>query len=74
MSPAARGGTLGLPPVQGPLDASRPLVVIDAGHGGHDPGAPGTMKRPSLARKGLTLALALALRDKLLAQAGCAWR
>jgi N-acetylmuramoyl-L-alanine amidase len=36
------GGVLGLPPVQGPLDASRPLVVIDAGHGGHDPGAQST--------------------------------
>jgi N-acetylmuramoyl-L-alanine amidase len=28
---------IGLPPVEGPADASRPLVVIDAGHGGHDP-------------------------------------
>ena len=34
-------GGLGLPKVEGPLDASRPLVVIDAGHGGHDPGAGG---------------------------------
>jgi N-acetylmuramoyl-L-alanine amidase len=33
------GGTVGLPPVQGPYDPSRPLVVIDPGHGGHDPGA-----------------------------------
>src|SRR3546814_6244440 len=35
--PVARG--VSLPPVEGPRDASRPLVVIDAGHGGHDPGA-----------------------------------
>ena len=35
------GGEIGLPAIQGPLDASRPLVVIDAGHGGHDPGAIG---------------------------------
>src|SRR3546814_9308628 len=30
---------IGLPQVAGPGDATRPLVVIDAGHGGHDPGA-----------------------------------
>ena len=55
---------IGLPPVEGPADASRPLVVIDAGHGGHDPGAPG----PNGEReKDLTLALALAVRDALLA-------
>ncbi|WP_343612617.1 N-acetylmuramoyl-L-alanine amidase [Novosphingobium sp.] len=65
------GGTLGLPPVQGPLDASRPLVVIDPGHGGHDPGAPGVdEKGHPLREKDITLALALALRDKLLAAGG----
>src|SRR3546814_18315141 len=30
---------IGLPKVAGPGDDNRPLVVIDAGHGGHDPGA-----------------------------------
>jgi N-acetylmuramoyl-L-alanine amidase len=64
------GGTLGLPPVQGPLDASRPLVVIDAGHGGHDPGAQSNASGAPLREKDLTLALALALRDRLLAQGG----
>ncbi len=65
------GGTLGLPPVQGPLDASRPLVVIDPGHGGHDPGAPGVDdKGHPLREKDITLALAQALRDKLLAAGG----
>jgi len=55
---------IGLPPIEGPADASRPLVVIDAGHGGHDPGATG----PGGEReKVLTLALALAVRDALLA-------
>lgn len=57
---------VGLPPVAGPLDASRPLVVIDAGHGGHDPGA-GT---PALYEKQVTLKLAQTLRDKLLADGG----
>ncbi len=57
-------GEIGLPPVQGPADASRPLVVIDAGHGGHDPGASGQHGEKE---KMVTLGLALALRDALLA-------
>lgn len=57
---------IGLPRIEGPLDASRPLVVIDAGHGGKDPGA-GSGK---LKEKDLTLALALALRDELLRGGG----
>lgn len=60
------GGQLGLPRIEGPLDASRPLVVIDAGHGGHDPGA-GT---GTLHEKDVTLALAEALKAQLLAQGG----
>ncbi|MDE2596156.1 MAG: N-acetylmuramoyl-L-alanine amidase [Sphingomonadales bacterium] len=60
------GGTLGLPKIEGPLDASRPLVVIDAGHGGHDPGA----GSGELKEKALTLSLALALRNRLLADGG----
>lgn len=62
----AAGAGIGLPPVEGPLDASRPLVVIDAGHGGHDPGA----VAGDLREKTVTLALARALRDRLLAQGG----
>jgi N-acetylmuramoyl-L-alanine amidase len=64
LAPSAR--EIGLPDIQGPLDASRPLVVIDAGHGGHDPGA----GREPLVEKVLTLGLARALRDELLRGGG----
>ncbi|WP_088310800.1 N-acetylmuramoyl-L-alanine amidase family protein [Novosphingobium sp. B 225] len=57
---------LGLPKIQGPIDAGRPLVVIDAGHGGKDPGA-GT---GAFREKDLTLSLAKALRDDLLKAGG----
>jgi len=56
----------GLPEVMGPRDSSRPLVVIDAGHGGRDPGAVGE----GIREKDVTLALAMALRDELVAQGG----
>lgn len=54
-----------IPKIDGPTDAELPLVVIDAGHGGHDPGA--TSPHNGAREKDLTLALARALRAELLA-------
>lgn len=45
-------------------DSSLPLVVIDPGHGGHDPGA----SNEGLQEKDLVLRLARALRERLLEQ------
>lgn len=58
--PPARG--VRLPRIRG--EAGRPLVVIDAGHGGGDPGAinPAT----GLREKDVTLKIARAIRDELL--------
>lgn len=65
------GSAIELPPVEGPDDPSRPLVVIDAGHGGRDPGAVGTGPDGSrFNEKDITLAIALALRDELLKAGG----
>jgi N-acetylmuramoyl-L-alanine amidase len=57
-----RAPPVALPHVYGAAD--RPLVVIDAGHGGHDPGAIGAF---GLREKDLTLKTALAIRDALIA-------
>jgi len=55
---------IALPPVEGPSDRSRPLVVIDPGHGGHDPGA--YNETLDIREKDLVLAIAQAVRDELL--------
>jgi N-acetylmuramoyl-L-alanine amidase len=46
-----------------PAARGRPIVVIDAGHGGRDPGA--TAVSGEVTEKDLTLALAAELRDRL---------
>ena len=53
-----------LPRVTGPDGDNRPLVVIDAGHGGHDPGA--LNKELGAREKDITLAVARAIRRELL--------
>lgn len=58
--------TIGLPEIEGPDDPTRPLVVIDAGHGGPDPGTVGSNMR----EKTIVLGLARALRDRLLEEGG----
>jgi N-acetylmuramoyl-L-alanine amidase len=50
--------------VSGARAAGRPIVVIDPGHGGRDPGA--TAVSGSIVEKDLTLALARELRDRLI--------
>ncbi len=50
------------PRIYGP--AGRPLVVIDAGHGGHDPGA--IAAESGLREKDITLAIAQAIKDELI--------
>ena len=60
------GQQLDLPEIVGPQDLARPLVVIDAGHGGHDPGA----TREAFQEKRIALGLAQALRDRLVAEGG----
>ncbi|MGJ3628044.1 N-acetylmuramoyl-L-alanine amidase family protein [Sphingomonas sp. MMS24-JH45] len=59
-----------LPRVQGNDD--RPLVVIDAGHGGVDPGA--INPETGLREKDVTLKIAQAIRDRLLDSGARAWR
>jgi N-acetylmuramoyl-L-alanine amidase len=60
----AAGQGIALPKIEGPLDASRPLVVIDAGHGGFDPGA--ISPTSGIREKDVTLRIARAIRDELL--------
>ncbi|MDP4758137.1 MAG: N-acetylmuramoyl-L-alanine amidase [Sphingorhabdus sp.] len=54
----------GLPVVSGLADDSLPLVVIDAGHGGHDPGA--ISPHGGQLEKDVTLAIAKSVRNEIL--------
>jgi N-acetylmuramoyl-L-alanine amidase len=58
----AASKTLALPRIDG--DPGRPLVVIDAGHGGFDPGA--ISPTSGIKEKDVTLRIAKAIRDELL--------
>ena len=60
------GQPVDLPRIYGSTNRSRPLVVIDAGHGGKDPGASVEGYR----EKDIALGLALALRDQLVQTGG----
>ena len=60
------GDPVDLPEIAGPQDRSRPLVVIDPGHGGKDPGA----VQGGVREKAIVLGLARALRSELLADGG----
>ena len=60
------GQPVDLPKIYGPPDNSRPLVVIDAGHGGKDPGTVSGDRY----EKDVVLELALALKDRLIEEGG----
>ncbi len=62
--PAPRSAK-GLPKVYGRNDVTLPLVVIDAGHGGHDPGA--ISPHGGAYEKMVTLSIARRTRDALVA-------
>jgi len=57
------GPRAGDPPILGSPNPNRPLIVLDAGHGGHDPGA--TSVHDGAKEKEIVLALVRAIRDEL---------
>ncbi len=56
---------LQIPTVTGARGTKRPLVVIDPGHGGHDPGSQST--DGTIREKDVALGIAKAIRDELVA-------
>lgn len=65
LDPAQPAANADLPRIWGPADPRRPLVVLDPGHGGRDPGA--ISPHGGRREKAVTLALANAVRDALVA-------
>lgn len=62
-SPTRQAGSLTPPPPpMAPASTSRRVIILDAGHGGHDPGAIGANK---VREKEITLAMAKALKKEL---------
>ncbi len=62
-APIGRKSQRGLPKIYGPSDPRLPLVVIDAGHGGHDPGA--ISPHGGIYEKDIALAVTKSIRDAL---------
>jgi N-acetylmuramoyl-L-alanine amidase len=63
LADADRVSRMPLPRIYGARSADRPLVVLDPGHGGRDPGA--TSPFGERREKHVTLAIAVAIRDAL---------
>jgi N-acetylmuramoyl-L-alanine amidase len=66
LPPPDRARPIALPPISGARDPKRPLVVIDPGHGGGDPGAVSPFGNRE---KDVTLAIARAVHADLAASA-----
>jgi N-acetylmuramoyl-L-alanine amidase len=62
MSDSSTDGNSGLVPSRKPLRTEKPLIIIDAGHGGIDPGAVGS---GGIAEKNVTLTMAKELKRQL---------
>jgi N-acetylmuramoyl-L-alanine amidase len=67
MAPAPAPPAVAAPPAQRTAGREINTIVIDAGHGGKDPGAVG---RSGLAEKDITLQVALTVRDMVMRQLG----
>lgn len=63
-APIKSGTAKRLPKIAGPADDTLPLVVLDAGHGGHDPGA--ISPHGGQREKDVTLAIVRTIRAELL--------
>lgn len=59
-----RPSKLGLPAIKGSKDGNAPLIVIDAGHGGHDPGSSSSDGKTN--EKDVALAIAKEIQAELI--------